>query len=331
VPDLNLARVADELYDLSPAEFTAARDERARQARAEGERAASDAIRKLRRPTVSAWLVNRLVREASDQVSELLELGRSLRQAQQSLAAGQLRELSARRRELIRALVMTAKQRAAEAGRPVSNDAEREVEATLEAALADPAAADAVRSGRLTVPLSYAGFGEVDIGDAVAVPAAPHERAHRRPADGPPADAPPADVPPGDADRPGEQRADEERERREASELARLAAQREREAAERELRAADAAARKARATLDDAEQRAAEVRDAHQAARRRMEDLAQRLEQAREEEDRAAQAVRDTERNRDAVAGSFDAAQRHLAQARARLDPRSGDSMIPET
>ena len=142
--------MADELYGLPPAEFTASRDERARLARAEGNKDLSDAIKKLRRPTASAALVNRLVREAGDQVDRLLELGESMREAQQAMAGDRLRSLSAQRRPAIQALALQARQLAAQAGRPVSDQVEREVEATLEAALADPGAAEAVRSGRLT-------------------------------------------------------------------------------------------------------------------------------------------------------------------------------------
>ncbi len=49
-----LAEAADELYALPPGDFRAARDERADEARAAGDKELAAAIRKLRRPTVSA-------------------------------------------------------------------------------------------------------------------------------------------------------------------------------------------------------------------------------------------------------------------------------------
>ena len=55
---VTVADVADELYALSPAEFTAARDERARQVRAAGQRDEAAAIKKLARPTASAAVAN---------------------------------------------------------------------------------------------------------------------------------------------------------------------------------------------------------------------------------------------------------------------------------
>src|SRR5438552_1770612 len=84
---MNLEQVADELYALAPAAFTAARDEQARRARASGDADLAGTIKKLRRPTVSAWLVNLLAREDGGQVDALLELGQSLREAHETKEA----------------------------------------------------------------------------------------------------------------------------------------------------------------------------------------------------------------------------------------------------
>jgi len=165
-----LEEIAEELYGLLPEQFTAERDRRAAGLRAAGEREAATAVKALRRPAVPAWLVNALVRHRAQDVEQVLALGESLRAAQAGLDAGRLRELGRRRQDLLGVLGRSARELALELGRPVSPPVLDEVEATLQAALADPAAADAVRTGRLTVPLSYAGFGEVDLTDAVAVP-----------------------------------------------------------------------------------------------------------------------------------------------------------------
>src|SRR6516165_7029307 len=166
VQDADLASAAEALYALSPGDFTAARDERAAEARAAGDRDLAQAIGGLRRPVVSAWLVNQLAREARDQVAELVALGESLRQAQQDLAGERVRELSAQRRTLVAGLVAEAKRIAARDGRPAGLQVEREVDATLQAALADSGAAAAVQAGCLASPLSYAGLG---VGDAASV------------------------------------------------------------------------------------------------------------------------------------------------------------------
>src|SRR5215813_2196132 len=185
VRDADLASAAEELYALSPGDFTAARDERAARARADGDRDLAQAIGGLRRPVVSAWLVNQLARKARDQVAELVALGESLRQAQQDLAGERVRELSAQRRTLVAALVAEAKRIAARDGRPAGLQVEREVDATLQAALADGGAAAAVQAGCLASPLSYAGLG---VGDAASVatrglrPAPARDKPERKPA-----------------------------------------------------------------------------------------------------------------------------------------------------
>ncbi|HEX2810876.1 MAG TPA: hypothetical protein VHN80_32320, partial [Kineosporiaceae bacterium] len=166
---MRLEEIAEELYGLLPDEFTAARDRHAARLRADGERELSAEVKALRRPAVPAWSVNALVRHRAEDVERLLQLGDALREAQGALDADQLRELNRRRQDLLAALGRQARAVAQELGRPVSDQVVEAVEGTFQAALADPAAAEAVRTGRLTAPLSYAGFGEVDLTDAVAV------------------------------------------------------------------------------------------------------------------------------------------------------------------
>src|SRR5207302_2301900 len=85
-----------------------------------------------------------------------------------------LRELSVRRRQLVAALVAEAKRLAERDGRAAGLQVEREVEATLQAAVADAGAAAEVRAGCLASPLSYAGLGVGEAGGvAVTRPRAP--------------------------------------------------------------------------------------------------------------------------------------------------------------
>lgn len=338
----NLAQVADELYGLAPTEFRTARDERARQARAAGEADLAEAIKKLRRPTVSAWLVNLLVREAPDQIRELLELGASLREAQQALAADRLRDLSVQRRQLIGALSQQAKRLATEASQSLSAQVEHEVQDTLEAALADSGIADAVGSGRLTRGLSYAGLGEgVGVDDAVAVWAAPAEEQVAAPrARGPgkqaapvtretrehPATSRPARAA-GTAGRGRRTTEEAGRDRREAEAAERdrreaEAAERERlraEAAERDLREADEDARDAQDVLDAAERDVSGARDQHQDVVRRTEDLERQLNQLQEESAQILRVLRQAQRRRDIAARALDGALRRLARAQAKV------------
>jgi hypothetical protein len=155
----DIDRVAAELYALPPEEFTPARDQRAAQARASGQAALASEIRALRKPTQGAWVVNLLARESPDALSGLLDLGASLREAQAKLQGDELRRLSVQRGQVVGALARDAADLARAAGRAPTPAVLREVEQTLEAALADPQAAEAVREGRLSSALSYAGFG----------------------------------------------------------------------------------------------------------------------------------------------------------------------------
>lgn len=152
--DLNAA--IEELYRVPPSEFVQTRRRLAEAAQAEGDEPAAKRIRALRRPTVSAWAVNLLVREQGDLVRELLELGEEIRRG---WAEGEDPTRFDRVRNLAVAEAVRVAGSLVEAtGRPLGEQAAREVEETLQAAVADPEAAEEVRSGRLTRPRSHAGF-----------------------------------------------------------------------------------------------------------------------------------------------------------------------------
>ena len=151
--------VAEELYGLPAGEFTKARDQRAAAARQAGDKALAGEIKKLRRPTASAWVANRLARQRPDRVVELLALGAAMRDAQARLDGEELRRMSQQGLRLVADLAGEARQLAGDAGQPVGDAVGREVEETLRAALADAAAGDALQAGCLTSPLQYSGFG----------------------------------------------------------------------------------------------------------------------------------------------------------------------------
>jgi hypothetical protein len=326
--DADLASAAEDLYALSPGDFTAARDERVAQARTSGNRDLARAIGALRRPTVSAWLVNQLVREAGDQVGELLALGESLRQAHQDLAGEQVRELSAQRRRLVAALVTEAKRLAERDGRVAGLQVEREVEATLQAALADADAAAAVRAGCLASPLSYAGLGVGDEAGAVSWQRAPVR--DKAPAG---AEAPAKKKAPAKGKAPARRRPSgrgpaetaAEREARLAAEEAerqarQAAAEAERRAAkiaevEQAVQRATDAVGAAEADLAEAEAQFTSVRAAQEAARQQVERLDRELSEAIAAESQANRAARDAQRGKEAAARAADEARRRLARA----------------
>jgi hypothetical protein len=151
-----LQEAVGELYSADPDEFVARRGELAARARTAGDAALAKRIGALRKPTRSAWVVNRLVR-ADPSVAEQLEtLGAELRAAQQSFDGPALRELSRQRRQLIDALARQAFTVSGQQAPPAS--LREEVVSTLGAALADPQVAEELRAGALARAVSRDGL-----------------------------------------------------------------------------------------------------------------------------------------------------------------------------
>lgn len=166
-----LAALADELYALTPTEFTKARNERSKQARAEDKELAAR-VQRLPKPSTAAWIVNMLVRYQADQLGQVLDLGAAMRAAQENLDGDELRELSRQRRQLTHAVSGEARGLAHRLGVRVSDAVTAQVEETLRAAMTDEDAARAVRTGQLVEALSATGVGGLDVSAAVAVPEA---------------------------------------------------------------------------------------------------------------------------------------------------------------
>ncbi|MDX2645694.1 hypothetical protein PV341_19430 [Streptomyces sp. PA03-1a] len=282
----DLDSVADELYRLPPAQFTAARNTHAQAAKKAGDRPLADRIAALRKPTTSAWAANLLARERRDEIGPLLRLGEALRQAHRSLDGGRLRRLNRQQRELVQALSRQAAQLAAESGQPITGQAVQEVEETLHAALADPDAGAAFAEGRLTKPLS----ATVDItGQATTA-----QGTHRTP------------KPPRTAEDTARARREAERQRRreDAEQAGQHARRAEQEAAAREseavaarqgLHAADRHRDEAQARLDellgrvkDAEQTVRAARDGQGQARRLLREADKAARDARRRAHEAA-------------------------------------------
>lgn len=174
----SLATVARELYALPPAEFTAARNARARELKT-ADAALAAQVAALRKPSPAARLLNLMAQGNADELEALLQLGVQMRSAQDQLDREALRRLGGQRREAVAALTRVAAELAATGGPAASGAVLGEVEQTLTAATADEAAAAAVSTGLLVRALHAVGFDEVDLDGAVAVPDAP--AAARRP------------------------------------------------------------------------------------------------------------------------------------------------------
>ena len=236
--------VANDLYGLAPSEFTAWRDARAADARPRGRpRRRQAAVKALKKPSPAAWAVNVLAEERSEDLARLLELGEQVCGRRNPRLADKLRMLGRQRQSIVSGLAREARRLVAARGHPISDAAGRQVEETLNAALADPDAALAVVSGRLVRPLEHTGMGSVDVNQAVAAAAAPATKPVARPAPAATAAA-------------SEAEADLERRRAEAERL-----RRQLETAEAELRRAETVAGDSDAALREAEERRAAASD----------------------------------------------------------------------
>lgn len=159
---MDVEAAVDELYDLPLEDFVAARDALARQVRVDGDRATSADVRALAKPTTAAWWANQLARQRPDDLERLLVLGDELRAAMASADRQQMRTLSPQRQVVVQELLGAAHELSAATGRRLSGDVTDKLRETLDAAVVDPAAGQAVRTGRLSQSLRHVGFGVVD-------------------------------------------------------------------------------------------------------------------------------------------------------------------------
>ena len=245
-----LADATAELYAADPDGFTARRAELAEHARDAGEPAVAKKITALRKPTRSAWVVNRLVRSDPEVRSRLEALAADLREA---AGGSRLRELTAARAKLVDELTRTALD-----GLPAPPAALREeVTATLDAAIADPEVATSL--GTLVRAAQYAGFGSF-----AAVSPAPAPRKTKAPPE------------------PAAEREARRREKIKEAERALADADRDLESAISAEHDLEDSVRRLEAELADARQRLAEARRRSYRAESRQQRAAGQLSRLKE-------------------------------------------------
>ncbi len=162
-----LLEIADRLYAGSADAFTEARNTAAREV---GDKSLAAQIKKLKKPSVAAWAINVLVRRESEQIDSVLQLAESLRAAAEALDGNELRALTRQRRQLTTALASSAKSLAREAGVRLTDPVVEQVEGMLNAAMLDPVAAQAVRTGRVLTAFTSTGVSELEVSSVVALP-----------------------------------------------------------------------------------------------------------------------------------------------------------------
>ena len=226
------------LYRRPLSDFTEARDKLAADLARRGEKAAAKEVKRLRKPTVAAWAVNRVAHMHGDQMVRLFELRERMQEAQD---ATELRRLAAERRALVGRLVNSAGEILQREGHAASAATLDKITSTLQAG--DSAEErELLLKGRLSRELSPSGFGDFSLVPAASEEAAPEEDTAAR--------------------REAEALADAATEaEREAAELERAAAELKRAAAraEEQAQAAARAAAAARRRAEEARDRADEA------------------------------------------------------------------------
>ncbi|GAB3616232.1 hypothetical protein GCM10027416_07890 [Okibacterium endophyticum] len=327
-PSDALLTVADELYALQPSAFVTTRNERAADAKNDGDTELAARIRRLAKPTASAWAVNMLVRHRADEMNELFELGSALRAAQEKLDRDELKRLGAERHDIVARLTETARSLAAELDQKISDTAAREAHQTLQAAVVDAGAELAVRTGRLLEPLAATGLEPVDASDAVGAPPPELAAQEGSPSASAKRSAPRAvsqkkrgtkkntDIQSREqktARKSTNHNTAAEREGRETAEFDRARARRDARNAERE-------ASEAQAAVDEIDERLDELDREHTDLTDELATLTERLREVRNTVMRLERDIRRRQRDRERAARALTSAERAAEQARARVE-----------
>ena len=250
-----LADAVAELYSADPDGFTERRQELIASAREAGEPATAKQIAALRKPTRSAWVVNRLIREDPEVRARLDEMSSDLRAAAGSADGTRIRELTTARSRLVDELTRQALQVSDLPAPPAA--LREEVTATLDAAIADPGVAADL--GTLVRAAHWAGFGLDPMTPFPAEAPSPSARKTRAAPASPPTPKPTEPPTP----TPAEAAAERDRRRQEKIETAKRALAEADQAAESANLAEqdlENTVRRLEAELADARQRLAEAR-----------------------------------------------------------------------
>lgn len=293
-PEARIDAIARELLAVAPSEFVSARKTRAAE---ESDPDLAAAVRGLRKPLLSAWIVNLFGRERPDDLGQALELAARLRAAQAQLDAKELARLGRERRRLVDALARDAAELAETRGERVSTATLDSVRETLNAAMFDPGAAHAVASGRLLRPLEASAGAPVDLADAVA--------GHLDPPEPESADRPVAAPRTRGRSKAGDGKRDE-------------AAEEERAARAEEARHAGEEATRAEDAARDVEERAVAARERADRLAERVTDLEAELATVRQEAERSRARAEELDAERAEAKERAETARSRAAAAERR-------------
>jgi hypothetical protein len=153
-----------QLYQLPPEGFVAARDALVKTMREGGDREGAEAVKRLKRPSVTAWAIDRLSGDAPKELQKLFEANERLASAMGASgrdAGKRFRTAAEERQRIVSRLADRAGAALEDAGLSASRANLDRIAATLMATATDHHGADQVRAGILDRDLSAAGgFGD---------------------------------------------------------------------------------------------------------------------------------------------------------------------------
>ena len=289
----------DALFQLPPAEFTAARNTLAGKLKKAGKDEEADRVKALPKPSLPAWAVNQLYWRHRKAFDRLIDAGERFRNAQGAQLSGKNADMRGpldARREALSELTKLAASVLKQAGHNATPDLTRRVTTTLEALATYGAHPGAPPAGRLTDDIDPPGF------EALAALVPQVGRTKR-------ADAEPSRVIPFQQKREpkiGKKKVspEEEARRRQEERKAEIAAAKtalgERERALRDAKKdaeqAEAELKKAAARAKETENEKAEIEKRYEKATAAADDARQEARRVASKAEEAAQAVEDAER-----------------------------------
>lgn len=177
VPELD--EELDRLFELPPAEFTAARNDLVARLKKANQADAAERVKGLRKPTIPIWALNQVARHYSGDVEALTKTSEELRTAQESSIADgdreRLRAATTAERDALRQLTQRAGQLLEAAGQKPTPAVLERVSATARSAAIDPRGRELLAAGMLVEELESSGFAAFE---GMKVPARRKPAAH---------------------------------------------------------------------------------------------------------------------------------------------------------
>lgn len=177
---MEIAGAMKEIYASSLQSFVKIRDQVARRLRDAGESEAAEQVAKVKKPTLPAWALSRLILTEPDRLEKVEAADVRLTEVMSKGKPDEVRAATHARHRTIGEVIDAAVQVLEEEGHKASPAVREKMAQTLYALSGDDDARNTLRSGLLSKELEPSGFGGMPDAATPAVRSASLERAERR-------------------------------------------------------------------------------------------------------------------------------------------------------